>query len=193
MIVQIRKIEDYNLSEIEEAISRWFSCARNPKLKRARKVLIKPNLLGAFAPERAVTTHPLVVEAIARYFLSKNKSIIIADSNGGSANLDRVLTTCGYNYLAEKYPIRIINLSTYGVSSKDRNQYTLKISKIIGECGALINVGKLKTHSLVAYTGAIKNLYGLIPGLTKSEYHKQYPDTGSFSGLLNALYLELRD
>ncbi|GAB1467559.1 hypothetical protein MASR2M64_02320 [Candidatus Cloacimonadota bacterium] len=52
----------------------------------------------------------------------------------------------------------------------------------------MINVAKYKTHSLTAFTGGLKNLYGLVPGMVKSEYHRQYPDTKSFAELLLALY-----
>jgi len=192
MNVSIRKIDNYNLPELEEAIKEFFRSLGSQRLKRAKRIIIKPNLLGAFAPERAVTTHPMVVEAIVRYFLERNKEVVIADSNGGSTSIETVWQKCGYSELADKYPVKLVNLSTYGLKAVYRNGFDLKLSKMLYESGVLINVAKLKTHSLMAFTGAIKNLYGLIPGMIKSEYHKNFPDTNRFGQLLNAVYQEAR-
>ncbi len=38
------------------------------------------------------------------------------------------------------------------------------------------------------YTGAIKNLYGLIPGLKKSDYHRSHPKNENFAEVLIELY-----
>ncbi|MDD2227924.1 MAG: DUF362 domain-containing protein [Candidatus Cloacimonetes bacterium] len=186
--VQIRRIESYDLPALEEAVSSYFKSARSSKLSRAKRVLIKPNALGAYPPERAVTTHPMVLEAIIRYLLSKKKEVWIGDSPGGTINVDKVWQTCGFSELAERYPIKVVNLSTEGFRELRYKGIPVKISEVFWQCNTVINVAKYKTHSLTAFTGGLKNLYGLVPGMVKSEYHRQYPDTNSFAELLLALY-----
>ncbi len=186
--VSIRKLENYELPPLEEAVKSILSGEKLPALGRAKRVLIKPNTLGAYVPERAVTTHPAVLEAVIIYLLNKNKEVWLGDSPGGAVNVEQVWKTCGYTALAEKYPIKLVNLSTAGFRELEYNGIKLKISQIFWQCGAVINVAKYKTHGLMAYTGAIKNLYGLVPGMIKSEYHKLYPDTSSFARMLCALY-----
>lgn len=44
----------------------------------------------------------------------------------------------------------------------------------------MINVCKLKTHGFTGYSCAVKNLYGLIPGLVKAEVHSKYPELDDF-------------
>jgi uncharacterized protein (DUF362 family) len=110
--VQIRAIDTYDLALIEDAVSSWFSRLKDNKIKRSKRVLIKPNLLGAYPPERAVTTHPVVLEAIIRYFLALNKEVWVGDSPGGSVSVHKVWEVCGLQDLAERYPIRLVNLST---------------------------------------------------------------------------------
>ncbi len=68
----------------------------------------------------------------------------------------------------------------------------MKISEAIFKCGIVINVAKYKTHSLMAFTVRYKNLYGLVPGMVKSEYHRENPDTFSFSAKLLAIYCLIR-
>ncbi|PKN72437.1 MAG: iron-sulfur cluster-binding protein [Candidatus Cloacimonetes bacterium HGW-Cloacimonetes-3] len=186
--VQIRRIESYDLPAVEEAVRSFFKYAKSGKLNRCKRVLIKPNALGAYPPERAVTTHPIVLEAIIRYLLDKKKEVWIGDSPGGTVNVDKVWQTCGFADLAERYPIKVVNLSTEGFRELKYNGIPVKISEVFWQCSTIINVAKYKTHSLTAFTGALKNLYGLVPGMVKTEYHRQYPDTKSFSELLLALY-----
>ncbi len=186
--VQIRRIESYDLSAVEEAVRSFFKITKSGKLNRGKRVLIKPNALGAYPPERAVTTHPVVLEAIIRYLLDKKKEVWIGDSPGGTVNVDKVWQTCGFAELADRYPIKVVNLSTQGFRELKYRGIPVKISEVFWQCSTIINVAKYKTHSLTAFTGALKNLYGLVPGMVKTEYHRQYPDTKSFSELLLALY-----
>jgi uncharacterized protein (DUF362 family)/NAD-dependent dihydropyrimidine dehydrogenase PreA subunit len=186
--VNIRKLDSYDPALLDEAVRGFLGRLRNPKLTRNKRVLLKPNLLGAYAPERAVTTHPALVEALIRHFLDRGKEVWVGDSPGGSVNVEKVWQACGYRELANRYPIRLVNLSTAGFRELEHEGIRVKVSEVFWQCGIVINVAKYKTHSLVAYTGALKNLYGLIPGLVKSEYHRLYPNTQSFSDLLEALY-----
>jgi len=191
--VQIRKLDGYELEPLREAVSSFLKSCRNPKLSKAKRVLIKPNLLGAHAPEKAVTTHPAVIEALIIHFLDKGKEVWVGDSPGGTVPVETVWQTCGYTDLAKRYPIKLVNLSTMGVRELRHGANSIKISEAFWQCGIVINVAKYKTHSLMAYTGALKNLYGLVPGLVKSDYHRQHPDTGSFAQLLIDLWMLARN
>ncbi|MDP3113847.1 MAG: DUF362 domain-containing protein [Candidatus Cloacimonadaceae bacterium] len=191
--VQIRKIDSYDLPALEDAVAEFFRGICKNKLKRSKRVLLKPNLLGAYHPDQAVTTHPAVLEALIRYFLAHGKEVWVGDSPGGTVNAEQVWETCSFKDLAERYPIKLVNLSTAGFRELNYQGIDVKISEVFWQCGIVINVAKYKTHSLMAYTGALKNLYGLIPGMVKSEYHKLYPDTKSFAKLLTALYALTRD
>jgi ferredoxin len=48
----------------------------------------------------------------------------------------------------------------------------------------VISLAKLKTHSFTRFTGGVKNLFGLVHGLKKAEYHMRMRDAESFSGML---------
>ncbi|HQQ68635.1 MAG TPA: DUF362 domain-containing protein, partial [Candidatus Cloacimonadota bacterium] len=104
-VVQIRSIDSYDLPQIEDAVKTWFNDLKDPKFGRSKRVLIKPNLLGAFPLERAVTTHPIVLEALIRYFLARKKEVWLGDSPGGSVPVPRVWDVCGIQDLADRYPI----------------------------------------------------------------------------------------
>ncbi len=193
MKVEIRKFEGYHLSELEAAASEYLSHDKLKRLAKAKTILIKPNCLGAFAPERAITTHPLLLEAIIIQLLRLKKKIWIGDSPGGSVNVEQVWEATGLSDLARRYPVKLINLSTYKYREFEKNGRNIKISEVVWDCDGIINVAKYKTHGLMAFTGAIKNLYGLVPGMIKSEYHKDNPDTGSFGDLITDIYSLVKD
>jgi NAD-dependent dihydropyrimidine dehydrogenase PreA subunit len=52
----------------------------------------------------------------------------------------------------------------------------------------IVNVPKLKTHCLVGMTGAVKNMFGCIPGKLKTGHHLAQPDRIEFSEMLLALH-----
>jgi len=52
------------------------------------------------------------------------------------------------------------------------------------EADLVIDLPKLKTHVLTLYTGAVKNLYGVIPGTRKREPHLRAPGVRDFSPVL---------
>lgn len=191
--VQIRRIENYDLPLLEEAVADFLSNVKSSRMKRSKRVLLKPNLLGAFPIDRAVTTHPLVLEALARYFLDRGKEVWIGDSPGGGANVDTVWQACGLTDLAKRYPVKLVNLSTSGFRELEYAGIPLKVSEVLWQCGIVINVAKYKTHSMVAFTGALKNLYGLVPGMVKTFYHGRYPNSKDFSRMLAALYELTKD
>ena len=48
----------------------------------------------------------------------------------------------------------------------------------------VINLPKMKTHTLTRYTGAVKNLLGVLPGGRKREIHVRAPGVTEFSRAL---------
>lgn len=62
------------------------------------------------------------------------------------------------------------------------------MAKAIAEAHMIINLPKFKCHSAQIYTGAVKNLFGALPGLSKAAYHKAAPDNEAFGELVADLH-----
>ncbi|HCE43597.1 MAG TPA: hypothetical protein DET40_08615 [Lentisphaeria bacterium] len=62
------------------------------------------------------------------------------------------------------------------------------LSRTTLEADVIIDLPKLKTHELVLYTGAVKNLLGLAPGYHKSLYHRTAVMTGNMGDMLVDIY-----
>jgi ferredoxin len=62
----------------------------------------------------------------------------------------------------------------------------------VADADVVIDVPKLKTHGFMMLTGAVKNLFGCIPGLEKAQFHLKVPDRDDFGDMLIDLMLACR-
>ncbi len=80
--VTVRACDDYSPSKLAEVIRRIFDDlgGLDSMIKSGDRVLLKPNLLMSAAPEKAIVTHPAVVEAVASIALDCGAKPFIGDS-----------------------------------------------------------------------------------------------------------------
>ncbi len=157
---------------------------------RGRVVAIKPNLLLAYPPEKAATTHPAVVAAAARLFSEWGAArVLIAESPGGiynERNLDRVYTATGMKEAAEESGAELnrdLGWLDYPIPD-GRVCKTVSIIRPIAEADVIVNLCKLKTHALAVMTAAAKNLFGVIPGIMKFEMHARFKKPEDFFSMV---------
>lgn len=189
MKVDICKIAEYNFEEIYNYFSKYFEETNFwNEIEEKKNILIKPNMLGAFFPEKAVTTHPVMVDVIAKLLIEHDKKVLIGDSPGGTVQYNLVLKNTGIGEIADKYDnANNVNFSDQVIVIKtDNNEFPL--AKSFMDADGVINLCKYKTHGLTLFTGAIKNLYGVIPGLKKADYHRKYPNPDNFVETVIDLY-----
>ena len=158
-------------------------------IKKNEKVLLKVNLLSAKAPEKAVTTHPEFVRAVAKAVREAGAEPYIGDSPAGLFSkriLNKAYQRSGLKNLAGKEKIAL-NFDT-GVKKidipKGKRLQSSPICDYALNADKVIALPKLKTHSFQYLTLACKIMYGVVPGLTKAKYHAQFPRRGSFADML---------
>ncbi|MDZ4178441.1 MAG: DUF362 domain-containing protein [Coriobacteriia bacterium] len=154
------------------------------------KVLLKVNLLASATPDRAVTTHPEVVRALIRSVRSVGGIVSVGDSPGGPNTpgwVRRIHDTSGIGAVCteEDVPLLLFDDDTVRVEVPDNHLYgSFTIGRAVAEADVLITVPKFKTHGFMMFTGAVKNLFGCIPGLEKARYHLTVPDRLDFGSML---------
>jgi uncharacterized protein (DUF362 family)/NAD-dependent dihydropyrimidine dehydrogenase PreA subunit len=188
--VSIAKCETYESDQVRHALK----AALEPLggigafVQPGQRVLLKPNLLMPIRPERAITTHPAVVEAAVKLVQDAGGEPVIFDSSAVPTGLvmRRVYRDTGMAEVAERtdaelgYDVAAVQVSTPdGVLLK-----RLDLLKICQDVDVVISLPKLKTHGLTTLTGAIKNLFGLVPGMMKPAYHAKLPDVDAFCDML---------
>lgn len=155
------------------------------------RIFLKVNLLRAAKPEEAVTTHPEVVYALAKILKENGASVVIGDSPGTGTpykekSLRKVYRKCGLIDAAEDAGVEL-NYDTRVETVSYREGRLIKQFNAIKpalDADVLISLAKGKTHSFTYVTGAVKNLFGMVPGFEKAGYHFKLQSIDRFSKML---------
>lgn len=183
------RCDKYDPANVGRALAQTLGHLNVP-FQSGTRVLIKPNLMSPVKPERAITTHPVVLEELCKILKAAGVEILIGES--AFYNTDQAFGVCDIGRLAryarlinfESEPKRLISLG--GKVGE------VPLPEILFRVDGMINVAKMKTHGLTGVTLCVKNLYGCIPGAVKQQYHKVLPDPRGFSRFLLRLEREIR-
>lgn len=158
---------------------------------RGEKIVLKPNLLAAAEPEKAVTTHPSVLTAVALLAKSAGADVLIADSPGSGypyteKALQRTYRVTGLDGAAEEADVPLNFDTSHEVVSYPEGERFKRFEIItpVVRADAVFNLCKLKTHSFMHMTCAVKNIFGVIAGLTKPGYHAKLKEKAHFANML---------
>ena len=156
--------------------------------KRGDRVLLKPNLLSARPPEEAVTTHPAVVDAVLSILLDAGIKPVLGDSpaSGRTVNVARV---AGLESVCKKYGVNTVSFDEGVPIKTDKGIYRrFVVAREVLETDSIINLPKLKTHSQMTMTLAVKNTFGCIVGSAKQKWHFRAKDRNAFADMLIDLH-----
>lgn len=157
------------------------------------RVVIKPNLVMGKDPARGATTHPEFLRALISVLKARTENILIAESPGGPGGEARFRSVCRASGICDigceiLFEGEIAEVPCPGgVKGKK-----ISVLKAVAEADLVISAAKLKTHGMMTYTGAAKNMFGAVYGLEKSEYHFRYPKTEDFAEFLVDLCTAVR-
>jgi uncharacterized protein (DUF362 family)/Pyruvate/2-oxoacid:ferredoxin oxidoreductase delta subunit len=191
--VSVSRCADYEPAHVAAALGEVVDRLGgiNRFVQAGQRVLVKPNLLTALPPERAVTTHPAVVEAVVRLVLQAGGHPLIADSPTAAhpytpAGLQRLYRVTGMADVAARTGAEL-NLDTEVVdlpTPPECRIHRFEVMRPLAEADVVISLPKLKTHVLTTFTGATKNCFGLIPGVRKASYHVTLDRVDDFADML---------
>ena len=191
MKVSLRRCESYETEVLLRALQSLLEPLGGIEayIQPGMRVLVKPNMIGAAGPERAVVTHPTLVRVVVRMIKEAGGFPVLGDSPGFHTTeeaLRRIYRACGYEAIAEEEKIPLLTKEGWDWVSVP-NPYVLEripMSKGMRDVDVVINLPKLKTHGLTGYSGAVKNLYGVMAGLSKAQHHAIFPKRNDFADML---------
>lgn len=190
--VAIVTCSTYNQQElfpkVREAIGLLGGIAKF--VKPHSKVLVKPNLLMAIEPQRAITTHPEFVRSVVKLLQEIGSKVYLGDSpsvfEDNSDDIQNLYERTGMKKIAEEEKVELV------VFDKRFMRGYFPLTQWIKECDCIVNLPKFKTHEYMILTGAVKNLFGLIPGTFKLECHKNFYQPEKFANMLLDIYEEVK-
>ena len=185
--VALVRCESYEYNKVKEAVKKGIDLigGMSKFSNKNEKILLKPNLLMGFAPEKCVTTHPSVFKAVAEIFKSNSAKVSYGDSPGFGSTINAA-KKAGLVKIAEELDIKLADFKNGKEIFFEKGIQNKKffIAKAVLENDAVISIGKLKTHGLMKMTCAVKNQFGCIPGTMKAEYHVKLPSAYEFGKML---------
>jgi len=194
--VALVRCEGYSEEVVDEAVGRGLALLGGVQqfLINGEKILLKPNVLVASVPEQAVTTHPAVFKAVARHFQAAGARLTYGDSPAVELRHGGAVHRAGLAAVAADLGISLADFSSGRTISFPDGQLIKQFTIAAGvlDADGIVSLPKLKSHGLTRITGAIKNQFGCIPGVLKSEFHARLPDMDRFSQMLVDLNLLLR-
>jgi uncharacterized protein (DUF362 family)/Pyruvate/2-oxoacid:ferredoxin oxidoreductase delta subunit len=183
---------DYRRDRVEGALERLLEPegGMSAFVRPGQKVLLKPNLLSAKAPEKAVTTHPEIVRAVIR-MVQKAGGIVAVGDSPGIGTPRQVARSSGILQVIEETGAAFAAFSeSVTVNPRGTTFHQLEIARDILDAEVVINLPKLKTHQMMGLTCGVKNLFGAIIGMRKPRLHLQ---AGTNKGFFALMLLELAE
>jgi len=190
--VSIVKQADYNPTEIHEALEKSFYYLGGLEnlIQPRSHVFVKINHLSPPSPpEKAIVTHPVFTKEVLLFLKQLDVTVTVGDDIQ-SKEEDGFLIS-GYRQICDELGVRLLNLKEEGfreVSCRGELLKKVFISPLVLEADFILNLPKLKTHSFTVFTGAVKNMFGVIPHGFRHRYHRQFIKNDVFSQMLVDIY-----
>lgn len=169
-VVSIVKLDKKGIREsVEESLNLWngTNYLKNLIEEKGGNIIIKPNLAGGGKDKKGTQTSPEVLSAVIDLLRELEKDVKIKIVESGSIfwwNLEPLLKG-GYQNLFEEKKVEFVDLGKceqveYDFGGRLGRE---KIPKLLLEKNILIDIPVPKTHAFYRMSGAIKNLFGLLP------------------------------
>lgn len=177
--VMLEPAQNYDPALVEKAVRVVFaSLDRNgAEIRTGSSAFIKVNNISSRRlPDSAVNTHPAVVREVLRNLLERGLLPVVGDDV--NAGCEDPFHASGLRAVCRELGVKLVNLREEGfreVRIDGRRLPSLFVSRLVLEADLIVNIPKLKTHSLTGLTCAVKNMYGVLPAGERLRLHKLFP------------------
>ena len=181
--VSLLKCADYDKDQIKRLLGQGMEqIGFDLASFRNARVALKPNLLIASAPEKAIITHPVFVRAVAEVVKDHGGQPVLIESPPFTP-LPKMIHKVGYAGLVEELGVEVARDRTPDVLAYEgaRRIKKIEISRAYFDVDLIINLPKFKTHGCTYISCCVKNLFGALPALTKSKMHLRFPENDDFA------------
>ena len=148
-------------------------------IRKNSTVVLKPNAGHAEPPETSVCTNPEVVRAVIREIKKAHpKKIIIAEAAAIGCDTEQCFEVSGIAAVAREEDVELkdikrdkelVNVAVRGFRS---NIDHLLLPKFLLEADHLVNLPILKAHASMVFSGALKNIKGVVQDKVHMQMHQ---------------------
>jgi len=181
-IVCCHSCTDYQVDLILPLLDDIYTRTQGPSLE-GKTVLVKPNILNDEIPAKAITTHPIFVEAVIRFLQRRKTGRIVVGESPAMHTPNFKPRKSGIFDVCEKTGVEWVYFGkkTEKLAMPSGNT---PVTSLIHDVDYFFSLPKLKTHELMSFTGAIKNTFGLVPHMHKAKQHAFHRNSASMATFL---------
>lgn len=137
---------------------------------RGKKVLLKPNMVEPHHSQPHMTTHPAMILAAAEVFRGWGAEVAVGEGPGHVRDTEMALVESRVQDALDtgKLPFADLNYDEVAFTKNAGGASTLDgfyFPRAVVDSDLVVSMPKLKTHHWIGVTCAMKNLYGVIPGI----------------------------
>ena len=142
-----------------------------PAWARGKSVLLKPNLVEPSRSAPQINTHPAVVRAVAEVFRGWGvREVFVAEGQGHCRDSAFVLEQSGLGPILDEAKLEFVDLNHDDVFTRvNRLGFTdlrsFHLPAALKRADLVVSLPKMKTHHWAGVTLAMKNLFGVMPGV----------------------------
>ena len=143
--------------------------------------VIKPNLCTGNDHTGCANVKLEVVESLVSYVLERDPSAVIRimESDSMSKYADKVFERYGYRAYADKLSAEGASIELMNLSKSPLARFSFRgdyfnnpeLPDVLSNVEDIASIALAKTHSLTMITGALKNMFGLLPRKDQAFYH----------------------
>ena len=168
--VYIARSQTYGGDLVQTVRQGLVACGLGSRDFDGRRVLLKPNLVEPSRHIPHMTTHPAVVLAAAEVFRSWGATVTVGEAPGHmrdtlyvleESRMGPALRAARLDFADFNYEEVVWRRNVGGRSALEG----LYLPRSVVEADMIVSMPKLKTHHWVGMTAAMKNLYGVLPGI----------------------------
>ena len=189
--VVIERCETYDRTAVHEGLVRLLAPLGGMQafVSPGERVLLKPNMLYAKAPEFAVTTHPEVLRS-AILLVQEADGVPLVGDSPGFGDFRKVAEKSGMLRIVEETGAELVEFADAVEVPATGLFKRFELARPYLEADRVINLPKLKTHEMMTLTCGVKNLFGAVVGPAKAGWHmKAGADREMFARMLLEIYL----
>ena len=143
--------------------------------------------------DKAIITHPAFIYTVVKKLRSMGAEVFAGDSPAVE-NQEQAAKKSGMAEAVESAGGRWIYFREQKEINFPEGKLIKKflLAKELEKIDLIVSLPKLKTHAQMYYTGAMKNLFGLVPGLHKAKWHFRFQERSDFARMIVDLNLLLK-
>jgi len=168
--VFIAKNQKYDGPLVQTIRDGLIGCGLDPKEIDRKRILLKPNLVEPARDAPHMTTHPAMILAAAEVFRNWGGIVTVGEGPGHVRDTEMALVESGVADALDSLKLSFSDLNYEEVVWTPNRGRASKLPgfffpRSVAEADLVVSLPKMKTHHWVGVTAAMKNLYGVIPGI----------------------------